>query len=183
MSKQFTFAGTDQVFTARRFAEPWNDCLVPVVDRNTLAAVVAARPGTQLSWDGDIALIDGEEVYPDPYSADRYALEFEWGFARVFPDGAPNLRFEIDGYPAADDEEFFAYGYDEPWNGFDQPVVDRETLVAVVATAGETAVLSWGGDTAIVNGDGYLVELSPDGAGRYHLRPLGWCFTAAEDPH
>lgn len=99
-------------------------------------------------------------------------MEFEWGFERVFPAGAPTLRFEIDGYPATDDEEFFAYRFDEPWNGFDQPAVDRDTLVAVVATAGDNAVLSWAGDTAIVNGDGYLVELPPDGNGHYHLRPL-----------
>lgn len=39
MSKQFTVAGTDRVFTAH-FAEPWNDCLVTVVDRATLTAEV-----------------------------------------------------------------------------------------------------------------------------------------------
>lgn len=180
MSKQFKFAGTERVFVAQYFAEPWNDCVVPVVDRETLAKLVAARLATELSWNGDAALIDGEEVSPYPRGADSYALEFDWGFERVFSAGVPTLRFEIDGYPAADGEEFFAYSYDAPWNGFDQPVVDRETLVAVVATAGSTAVLSWGGDTAVVNGDGYLVELPPDDSDRYHLRPLGWCFTSVE---
>lgn len=180
MSKQFTFNGAGDVFTAHYFVEPSNGALVPVVDRETLRTLAAAH-NAELSWNGGVALVDGEELYPYPAGADRYALELDWDFHRVFPAGAPTLRFEIDGYPADDDEEFFAYGYDEPWNGFDQPLVDRETLVAVVATAGDTVVLSWGGDTAIVNGDGYLVELPPDGNGHYHLRPLGWCFTAAQN--
>lgn len=180
MSKEFTFPGAGRTFTALAYAEPWNDCLVPVVDRQTLAELIAARPGTELAWNDDVALIDGEEVYPYPRRSDRYALEFEWGFTRVFPAGAPTLRFVIDGCLDDDTEEFFAHGYDRPWNGWDQPVVDRETLVAVVATAGDTAILSWGGDTAVINGDGYLVELPPDADGRYHVRDLGWCFTAVE---
>ncbi|WP_078321675.1 hypothetical protein [Mycobacteroides chelonae] len=179
-SKQFTFNGAGRVFTAHHFTEPLNGALVPVVDRETLAELAAERPA-ELVWNGDVALVDGEELYPYPRGADRYALELDWDFHQVFPTGAPTLRFEIDGYPADDGEEFFAYAFDAPWNGFDQPVVDRETLVTVVATAGDTAILSWGGDTAVINGDGYLVELPPDDAGRYHLRYLGWCFTAVEE--
>jgi hypothetical protein len=179
MSKEFTFPGVGRAFTARHFAEPLHGALVPVVDRATLEELVAAHR-SDLTWNGSVALVGGEELYPYPAAADRYALELDWGFTRVFPTGARTLRFEIDGYPADDGEEFFAYAFDAPWNGFDQPVVDRETLVGVVATAGGTATLSWGGDTAVINGDGYLVELPPDEAGRYHLRDLGWCFTAVE---
>lgn len=175
-SKQFTFDGPGRVFTAHHFSEPLNGALVPVVDRATLEGLAAAH-NAELSWKGDVALVDGEELYPYPRGADRYALELDWDFHRVFPTGAPTLRFEIDGYPADDGEEFFAYAFDASWNGFDQPVVDRETLAAVVATA----TLSWGDDTAVINGDGYLVELPPDDAGRYHLRPLGWCFTRDEE--
>lgn len=179
MSKQFTFTCADRTFTAHHFAEPLGDTLVPVVDRATLTELAAAH-NAELDWNGEVALVDGEELYPYPRGGDRYALELDWEFRRVFPAGAPTLRFEIDGYPPGDGEEFFAYAFDAPWNGWDQPVVDRETLAAVVATAGDTAVLSWGGDTAIINGDGYLVELPPDADGRYHLRDLGWCFTAVQ---
>lgn len=179
MSKQFTFEGAGRSFTAHHFAEPLNGALVPVVDRATLTELAAAH-NAELSWNGEVAVVDSEELYPYPRGADRYALELDWDFRRVFPAEAPTLRFVIDGYPADDGEEFFAYGYDEPWNGVDQPVVDKETLTAVVATAENQASLSWGGDTAIVNGDGYRVELPPDADGRYHVRDLGWCFTAME---
>lgn len=53
MSKDFTVTGTNRTFTAEHFAEPRNHCLVPVVDGETLAELVAARPGTELAWDGD----------------------------------------------------------------------------------------------------------------------------------
>lgn len=111
MSKQFTFTGADRTFTAHRFAEPMNGALVPVVDRATLTELAAAH-NAELSWNGEVAVVDGEELYPYPRGADRYALELDWDFRRVFPAGAPTLRFDIDGYPAADGEEFFAYGYE-----------------------------------------------------------------------
>lgn len=69
-------------------------------------------------------------------------MEFEADLVRGFPARAPTFRFEIDGYPAVDGEEFFASAFDVPWNGFDQPVVDRETLIANMAMAGDTAILS-----------------------------------------
>lgn len=179
MSKEFTFTGAGRTFTAHHFAEPLNGALVPVVNRATLVELAAAH-NAELSWNGEVALVDGEELHPYPRGADRYALELDWHFRRAFPPGAPTLRFVIDGCLDDDTEEFFAYSYDRPWNGWDQPVVDRATLMAVVATTEGTAILSWGGDTAVINGDGYLVELPPDADGRYHVRDLGWCFTAME---
>ena len=66
-----------------------------------------------------------------------------------------------------------AAGYDEPWNGWATPVVERTVLAQLVTELGEEA--EWDGDRCYLDGS----ELCPDEGGRYHLRTLGWTFTTA----
>lgn len=66
-----------------------------------------------------------------------------------------------------------AIGYDEPWNGWATPVVDRVTLEGLIEGLGEEA--EWDGDVCHLDGS----ELVPDGRGGYHLGALGWIFTTA----
>lgn len=61
---------------------------IATTDRRRADAVRDA----EVAWNGDVALVDGQELYPYRQGADRYALELDWDFPRVFPAGALTLR-------------------------------------------------------------------------------------------
>lgn len=82
MSKDFAFDGDTRVFTAQGCGENWNGWLRPIVDRDTLVAVVARmnerddERRTDLEWRGGEAVIrevdrgDGTELWRGVMSPD-----------------------------------------------------------------------------------------------------------------
>lgn len=175
MTHQFTLVGSGRTFTASRFSDPWEGWVVPVVTAETLTDVAAAA-GATLAWDGAVAVVNDERY---PADADGlYLLEAGFELQKVIPEGAPPFTFTGDW---AASTEYRCWGFDTPWNGWDTPIVDRQTLEAVVADTGVDRV-SWDGQVAVISreDEDEAVRLEPDADGRYHLRELGWTFTSED---
>ncbi|RDH13681.1 hypothetical protein [Tsukamurella pulmonis] len=71
-------------------------------------------------------------VDDERYPADTdglYLLEAGFELQRAIPDGAPPFTFTGDWAPGT---TYRCWGFDKPWNGWDTPIVDRETLEAVL---------------------------------------------------
>lgn len=174
MTRQFTLVGSGRTFDAARFSDPWEGWVVPVVTAEVLIQVAAAA-GATLTWDGTVAVINDERY---PADADGlYLLEAGFELQRVIPAGAPPFTFRGDWAP---DVEYRCWGFDRPWNGWDTPIVDRETLEAVLAGAEEA--VTWSADVAVLRrpDEDEEIRLEPDAAGRYHLGELGWTFVSED---
>jgi hypothetical protein len=82
------------------------------------------------------------------------------------------IKFSFDAVP---DQTFPALSYGGLWNGWEAPVVDKDTLQRVLTVSEEP--FTWDGDTAVIeNNGGDLERFGPSEDGTYNLGELGWCF-------
>lgn len=83
--------------------------------------------------------------------------------------------FVFDAFP---DHPFLAVEYGEDWNGWDTPVVTRETLTDVLAAL--ELAHRWEGATAVLEVEDYEDRIAPREDSLYDLAQAGWAVQRLE---
>ncbi|WP_144825479.1 hypothetical protein [Micrococcus luteus] len=129
---------------------------------------VSSRDASSLRRDGEVVLevrrLATRDGRPE---AEVLFADGHWLLCDPEQDLVPGFSF--DAFP---DHSFLAVEYGEPWNGWDTPVVTRETL-ADVLTALELQH-RWEGDVAVLVVEDYEDPIGPRADGLYDLLQAGW---------
>lgn len=135
---------------------------------------VSTRDASSIQRDGQAVLeVRRLATHDRRPEAEVLFTDGQWQLCDPERDLVPGFTF--DAFP---DHPFLAVEYGADWNGWDTPVVTRETL-ADVLVALELAH-RWDGPVAVVEVEDYEDRLEPRQDGLYDLAQAGWTVQQVE---
>lgn len=135
---------------------------------------VSSRDASSLARDGE-AVYEVRSIETTDGRPQAEILFEDGAWQLCDPERDLVLGFAFDEF---DDHVFLAESYGEEWNGFDTPVVTRETLQDVLASL--EMPHRWEGTTAVLEVEDYEDRITPRQDGHYDLRQTGWTVERVE---
>ncbi|XJN89983.1 hypothetical protein ACHMXD_02810 [Micrococcus luteus] len=134
---------------------------------------VSSRDASSIQRDGEAVLEVRELSSREGRQAEVLFEDGQWQLCDPERDLIPG--FEFDAFPGT---TFLAVSYEEPWNGWDTPVVTREVLADVMVAL--ELKHRWECATAVVEVEDYEDRIEASADGLYDLRQTGWTVRQVE---